>query len=151
MRLRLPGTSAQSISLTAPATAGTYYYGACVATVSGESNTVNNCSSAVRVRVSIPRHPSVTARYSPAQLIVGERARIILNWSDVAGATSYKVRVKEFVPIFFTRHPDGSCTVPASVTIDETHYTYEFTASFSNQWYYTVQACNSAGCSCPPG
>ena len=46
------GTSDESISLTAPSTAGTYYYGACVDAVSGESDTGNNCSSAVRVTVS---------------------------------------------------------------------------------------------------
>ena len=46
------GTSAESIPLTAPSSAGTYYYGACVDPVSGESDTGNNCSSAVRVTVS---------------------------------------------------------------------------------------------------
>ena len=50
--LSASGTSAESISLTAPASAGTYYYGACVASVSGESNTNNNCSEGVRVTVS---------------------------------------------------------------------------------------------------
>ncbi len=50
--LAASGTSAESISLTAPSSAGTYYYGACVDTVSGESNTANNCSSAVRVTVT---------------------------------------------------------------------------------------------------
>ena len=49
--LAASGTSAESISLTAPSTAGTYYYGACVDPVSGESATGNNCSSAVRVTV----------------------------------------------------------------------------------------------------
>ena len=101
--------------------------------------------------VSIPQSPSVTTRFSPSQLIVGQRAQFILDWDGVAGATSYKVRVSQFVPIFFTRNPNGSCTVPSSVTTDETSYTYGFTASFQNQLYYTVQACNSAGCSCPPG
>ena len=38
-------TESESISLTAPSTPGTYYYGACVDSVSGESNTANNCSS----------------------------------------------------------------------------------------------------------
>ena len=46
-------TSAESISLTAPSNAGTYYYGACVASVRGESNTNNNCSAGVRVTVSV--------------------------------------------------------------------------------------------------
>lgn len=46
------GTSAESISLNAPSDAGTYYYGACVDGVSGESNTDNNCSTAAEVAVS---------------------------------------------------------------------------------------------------
>ena len=46
------GTSNMSISVLAPSTAGTYYYGACVDAVSEESDTTNNCSSAVRVTVS---------------------------------------------------------------------------------------------------
>ena len=45
-------SSAESISLTAPSSAGTYYYGACVDTVSGESDTANNCSDGVGVEVS---------------------------------------------------------------------------------------------------
>ena len=49
--LSASGTSIESISLTAPSSAGTYYYGACVDSVSGESDTGNNCSSAVRVTV----------------------------------------------------------------------------------------------------
>ena len=42
----------KSLSLTAPEEAGTYYYGACVQSVSGEHNADNNCSNAVRVTVS---------------------------------------------------------------------------------------------------
>ena len=38
-------TSALSISLAAPTTAGTYYYGGCAVTVPRESDTTNNCSS----------------------------------------------------------------------------------------------------------
>ena len=50
-------TSPESISLTAPSTADTYYYGACVDAVTGESDTTNNCSSAVSVTVSAPPPP----------------------------------------------------------------------------------------------
>ncbi len=45
------GTSAESITLTAPSSSGTYYYGGCVDAVSGESDTGNNCSTGVRVTV----------------------------------------------------------------------------------------------------
>ena len=50
--LAAAAASNESITLTAPSTAGTYYYGACVDQVSGESNSQNNCSTAVRVAVS---------------------------------------------------------------------------------------------------
>ena len=50
--LTATGTSEESISLTAPSTAGTYYYGACVDPVSGETNTGNNCSNSSMVTVS---------------------------------------------------------------------------------------------------
>ncbi|MCY3792391.1 MAG: T9SS type A sorting domain-containing protein, partial [Gemmatimonadetes bacterium] len=47
-------SSAVSIALTAPVggETGVYFYGACVDSVDGESNTDNNCSSAVRITVS---------------------------------------------------------------------------------------------------
>ena len=151
--LAASGTSAESVSLTAPSRAGTYYYGACVDTVSGESNTANNCSSGVRVTVSsggsVPRHPSVTARFSTSRPTVGDRVQYILNWNAVAGATSYRVVVKEFVPILYTRHSDGSCSVGGAATTRNTSYTYMFTASFHNSFSHLVLACNSAGCSCP--
>ncbi len=49
--LAASGTSAESILLTAPSTAGTYYYGACVEAVTDESDTTNNCSSSVTIAV----------------------------------------------------------------------------------------------------
>ena len=45
-------TSAESIRLTAPSSEGTWHYGACVAGVSGESDTGNNCSRGVSVTVT---------------------------------------------------------------------------------------------------
>ena len=41
----------ESISLAAPSSAGTYYFGACVEPVDEESDTANNCSAGVRVTV----------------------------------------------------------------------------------------------------
>ena len=56
--LNVSDTSAESINLPAPSSAGTYYYGACVESVSGESNTDNNCSDAVRVMVATAPPPA---------------------------------------------------------------------------------------------
>ncbi|MDE2997538.1 MAG: dockerin type I domain-containing protein [Gemmatimonadota bacterium] len=50
--------SAESINLTAPSSTGTYYYGACVDAVSGESNTGNNCSPAVALTVAAAPPPT---------------------------------------------------------------------------------------------
>ena len=50
-RLATSGTSREAISVSAPSTPGTYYYGACVDGVPGEANTDNNCSTGVYVRV----------------------------------------------------------------------------------------------------
>jgi len=52
--LSASATDRQSIGQRAPSTPGTYYYGACVDSVAGESNTVNNCSSGVQVTVASP-------------------------------------------------------------------------------------------------
>ncbi len=46
-------SSEESVSLTAPSTAGTYYYGACVDSITGEPDTANNCSSSVTVTVQV--------------------------------------------------------------------------------------------------
>ena len=51
------GLTEESIRLTAPASAGTYYYGACVDVVSGESRTGNNCSPGRRIRVTAEPEP----------------------------------------------------------------------------------------------
>ena len=58
--LNTSGNSAESISLTAPSTVGTYYYGACVDAVSGESDTSNNCSVGVQVTVGAAPAPDPT-------------------------------------------------------------------------------------------
>ena len=58
--LSASGSSAESISVTAPATAGVYYYGACVDAVTDESDTTDNCSASVKVDVEAPKYPDLT-------------------------------------------------------------------------------------------
>ena len=50
--IAISGESGHSVELTAPSEAGAYYYGACVDAVPGESETGNNCSAAVTLRVA---------------------------------------------------------------------------------------------------
>ena len=63
--------TAYSIGLRAPTSEGTYYYGACVESVSGERNTDNNCSSA---RVTV-RRPSLPLCYIGMTLFGGQSCR----------------------------------------------------------------------------
>ena len=58
-----PGrNSPQAIQITAPSSPGTYYYGACVDSVSGEADTTNNCSQALRVSIGTQPKPDLVVR-----------------------------------------------------------------------------------------
>ena len=81
------GTSAESIPLTAPSSAGTYYYGACVDPVSGESDTGNNCSSAVRVTVSASQIGSAgfdlaSENGGPEGIVFANNRFYVVDWVD---------------------------------------------------------------------
>ena len=56
-----------TVRLTAPSTAGTYYYGACVDAVPGESDTTNNCSASVRVDVEESGQTSASVEVTAPQ------------------------------------------------------------------------------------
>ena len=81
--LSASGISAQSISLTAPATAGTYYYGACVDVVTDESDTTDNCSASVKVDVEEPAQPSAASVEVTAPQ----------EWAPVGGTVTYTASV----------------------------------------------------------
>ncbi len=66
-------TIEKSARIAAPEDAGTYYYGACVESVAGESNTDNNCSAAVTVTVEPPDLVVEVLSASPSSLSAGQR------------------------------------------------------------------------------
>ena len=75
-RLNASATSAESIGVTAPSTAGTYYYGACVDSVTDESDDTNNCSVAVTVTVGAAPAPDLvvdTPTVSESSPAAGDR------------------------------------------------------------------------------
>ena len=57
--LAAAASSSHSLEVTAPASPGRYYYGACVVPVTDESDTTNNCSPSVQVTVPPPRRPDL--------------------------------------------------------------------------------------------
>ncbi|HAH31680.1 MAG TPA: hypothetical protein DCL44_05135 [Elusimicrobia bacterium] len=62
-----PGwTSPQNLPTTAPATEATYWVGACVDAVTGESNITNQCSAAVQITVFTPKPDMVISGIYPS-------------------------------------------------------------------------------------
>ena len=129
----------ESVSLTAPSTPGTYYYGACVDSVSGESDTQNNCSTAVTVTVSAP----ASVPNSPTGLTATAhgQTRIDLAWrtpSDDGGAsiTGYRIEVSE----------DNSNWSNLVVDTGSTRTSYSHTGlAAGSTRHYRVSAINSSG------
>ena len=81
------GTGSSVLTLTAPSTAGTYYYGACVDQVTGESNSQNNCSSAVTVTVSASQMASAgfdlhADNGAPTGITFANDRFFVVDWDD---------------------------------------------------------------------
>ena len=80
-------SSTVPVSLTAPSTEGTYYYGACVDEVSGEPDNTNNCSTSVTVVVvnsPATGAPTITGRAQVGQTLTASTTGIL----DTNGLTS---------------------------------------------------------------
>ncbi|MDE0223366.1 MAG: hypothetical protein OXJ90_29160, partial [Spirochaetaceae bacterium] len=84
----------ESMTVKAPSSKGTYYYGACVDAVAGESATANNCSAAVKVEV-LHNKPElrvgswdVTARSIGETLSVATR---VSNYGSPSDATTLRL------------------------------------------------------------
>ena len=116
-------TSEESISLTAPSP-GTYYYGACVDTVTDESDTTNNCSTFVRITVREPPTagkpdliiPAVLAGSTVAGFPAGGSFRlsaVVTNYGDgAAEATTLRYYRSTDETITSSDTSEGTDAVP---------------------------------------
>lgn len=112
--------------------------------------------------VDVPSHPRATDRLSPGPFTPGRQYSWTLSWNRVPGATSYKVHVNSAVTptpvsgVGYRRSGEGCVVTSAdySRTTSSTTHIYRFTAPNAPgeriNFRGLVQACNSAGCSCPP-
>ncbi len=107
--LAASGTSNESIELTAPSSAGTYYYGACVEPVSGEDSTGNNCSDAVQVKV-VERPDLVVEQLSVSNSRPDAGAPFILN------STVRNQGIGSSAPTELTYHRSADSTITLSDT-----------------------------------
>ena len=101
---RLAGlaTSAESIRLTAPSSAGTYYYGACVDAVANESDTANNCSSAVAVRVADSSGATEPMQYTPLSGLRVSPGRV--RYSFFSAGTCIQLSNSSINGVIYTVH-----------------------------------------------
>ena len=143
------GTSEESISLTAPDTAGTYYYGACVAAVSDESDTTDNCSSSVRVTVRDPvREDSPDLMFQAVAVGLGPSEEdeeeyfvryviVVLNVGDGASAAS-TLRYFRSTDATITASDTqvGTDTVPVLAASEFSHHSLEVNPSSPGTYYY---------------
>ena len=156
--LAADGTSRRSVALTAPATPGTYYYGACVDVVTDESDTTNNCSAAVSVTVPEPQtqtqeqgpqpdllvvwgFPSVSDRYP----VVGEQITLtatVRNAGDAASAAT-TLRYHRSRSRNETATPVGTDAIAALDASKHSRESVDVTAP-STPGTYLYQACVDA-------
>ena len=142
LALGAPGGFVGNIQPNAPSTAGTYYYGACVDSVTDESDTTNNCSAGITVNVTDTSTPA-TAPAAPTGLTAtaNGQTQIDLSWtapSDNGGAniTGYRIEVST----------DGSTWSDLVSDTDSTDTSYSHTGlKAGSSRHYRVSAINSAG------
>ena len=135
--------SVESIVLTAPSSAGTYYYGACVDSVTGESDTGNNCSTGVQVDVGDgdgkPDAPG-------DQRYVRDGTTTVVSWDAVSDADHYTVYHDDFWASSCTLS-GGRPTYCEELATDIVGTSYTHTTPDDDDNYYWVVACNAGGCS----
>ena len=135
--LAAPGTSAESISLNAPSDAGTYYYGACVESVSGETDTENNCSLAVTVTVGAPDLVVDAPTVSNSRPTAGASFTLSATVRNQGNGQSASTTLR------FYRSTDG--TISASDTEVGSHHMGGLPASGTSDHSSDVTAPSSAG------
>ena len=140
-RLDASESGDESVSLSAPSTPGTYYYGACVDAVSGGSDTTNNCSTAVAVAVGEVLGNPANQRYS------WEGSTTVLSWDAVAGADYYKIYYDDFFSSGCRLSSSGRASFCDELAANVAGTSYTHTSPDDDDNYYWVTACNSGGCS----
>ena len=139
-RLNASSSGDESISLTAPSTAGTYYYGACVDAVSDESDAANNCSVAVAVTVAAALVAPSNQRY------IWQGSATVVSWDPVPNAGYYKVYHDDFFGSS-CRLSGGSPSFCEEVAGNVSGTSYTHADPDNDRNYYWIAACNDAGCS----
>ena len=93
------GAVATSLTLNAPSEPGTYYFGACVDAVRGESGTANNCSAGVALAVRAPAAQpdlDVKASLSAGAVRPGEAFELLATVRNRGGAQAQATTLRYY-------------------------------------------------------
>ena len=147
-------SSDESVDVTAPSEAGAYYYGACVDSVAGESDTTNNCSVSVKVDVEerlrlLPPPPPNRPDLTFLAVVVGSGPSeegdfvrfviIILNAGDGASAASTLRYFRSTDATITTSDTEvGTDSVPALADSDSSRHKRDVLPSSPGTYYYGV-------------
>ena len=152
--------SAESISLTAPSSVGTYYYGACVESVSGETDTGNNCSAAVTVTVGAPDlvvdAPTVSNSRPTAGASFTLSATVRNQGSGASAATTLRWYLSTDAPVSTSDTEVGTALVSTLAASRISAESISLTAPSSAGTYYygacveSVSGESDAGNNCSP-
>ena len=156
-RLAASGSVTKWKVVSAPASGGTYYYGACVDAALGETETGNNCSPAVTVTVRAPPPGNPDLRIDSTQIYtVGSRGTLYVNYGielsaavQNAGGGSSSVATLRFYVSTSQAVPASDRTEVGTVAIPQIVGSREFVAyrdlnapATAGTWYY--RACVDA-------
>ena len=139
--LNAGGTNRLSISLTAPANSGIWYYGACVDTVTGESDMTNNCSPAVTVTVR-PRvdlvvgSPTVSDSSPAAGGAFTLSATVSNTGARASASTTLRYYRSTDDTITASDTSEGTDAIPALSAAGTSSQSISLTAPASGTWYY---------------
>ena len=153
-------SSPESVELSAPSSSGTYYYGACVHAVAEESDTTNNCSTAVQVTVQAAQVP---APGPPRPDLVVKRFWVSSNSPPLGGVFELWANVRNrggaespYTELRFYRSTDATVTRSdtevatewvAPLRIDSTEYIgyeYAYAQAPSSKGTYYYGTCVDA-------
>ena len=142
------GTSAHSESLTA-LTPGTYYYGACVDRVEGESSTFDNCSSSVLTEVAHKRGPDlvVEATVDIEEPNPGDEFTLSLTVTNIGdwqmpyeSALGFYLSTED-VHIDTSDTLEGTASVPILGISESSTHSIRVTAPTGRSWPYRYGGC----------
>ena len=138
--LSASGSTTLSVQITAPATPGTYFYGACADAVAAETDDTNNCSTTVRITIEEPDLvvglPTVSNASPVASAQFALTATVANDGTGPAAATTLRYYQSEADTISTSDSEMGSAAVAGLADSGSSSQSVDLTAPSTPGSYY---------------